>query len=63
MQVNYDRTNQSLELDVGVVPSEKNYGTLEQYEVVLRRSLSDCLECNEAEDLRFLVRNSLLEPM
>lgn len=54
MQVNFDGANQSLQLIVSVVPSEKTHGTLEQYEVVLRMSLTDCLEC-DAGGLRFLV--------
>lgn len=53
--VNYDGSNQSLQLVVSVVPSQKTHGTLELYEVVLRRSLTDCLECNAAGTMRFLV--------
>lgn len=52
----YDQGNQSLTLVVGVVPSERTHGTLEMYEVSLRGSTSDCLDCEEYRGSRFLVR-------
>lgn len=55
MELNYDGSNQSLQLAVDVVPSEKTHGTLELYEVVLRRSPSECLDCDDAGALRFTV--------
>ena len=58
-RVNFDGANHSLHLQVDVVPSEKNHGVLEQFEVVLRKSLGDCLECNDPGVLRFLVKNLL----
>ena len=55
-RVAYNRTNQSLELQVGVVPSEETHGILERYEVVLRESFTDCLDCDDTQVRRFLVR-------
>ena len=52
----YDEENQTLTLDVGVVPSERTHGILEMYEVSLRGSISDCLDCEDYRGSRFLVR-------
>ena len=61
MDLNYDGSNQSLQLAVNVVPSEKSHGTLELYEVVLRGSPTECLECSDSGAERFLViSNSLV---
>lgn len=54
--VEYDQGNQSLTLVVGVVPPERTHGSIEKYEVSLRVSASDCLDCDDYRGSRFLVK-------
>ena len=52
--LDFDPDNQTLEMNVDVVPSDRVHGTVELYEVAIRRRLSDCLECEET--MSFFVR-------
>ena len=53
--VNYNRSNESLDLSIKLTPPEKPFGFVTHYEVVLHTSLVECFDCISSDGQRFLV--------
>ncbi len=53
--ITFDRGNRTLNMMVELLPSHRAHGILEGYMVSLRRSLTDCYECDNSNTLNFLV--------
>lgn len=53
--VAFDRVNQTLSMSVEVIPSSKMHGTLGGYVFSLRRSATDCYECEGSNTWIFQV--------